>query len=151
LCLLAACSSSIPATLTPSPTPGGIPASDKSGPAAIAAVLFPATGTACGHSGDYTPCPLTPELRRRLTARPIPYVDQLCRCTTSYRSPKFTTTVAADETVVRADLVLDGGTQSLDLLITHPQGVWVASDILCAGRGTSTSVFSDAPTQCFAS
>jgi hypothetical protein len=92
-----------------------------------------------------------PELRRRLTARPIQYVDQLCRCTTAYRSPKFTLTPAADETVVRVDLTLDSGQQSLDLIVTHPLGVWVASDVLCAGRGTSTSVFSDAPTLCFVS
>jgi hypothetical protein len=155
---LAACSGNFPiggSTATPTPvpipTPSGIPASDKSGPAAIAAALFPATGSACGHSGDYSQCPLTPELRRRLTATPIPYVDQLCRCTTAYRSPKFTVTPAADETVVRVDLTLDSGQQSLDLIVTHPLGVWVASDILCAGRGTSTSVFSDAPTLCFAS
>jgi hypothetical protein len=155
---LAACSGNFPfggstATPTPAPipTPSGIPASDKSGPAEIAAALFPATGSACGHSGDYSQCPLTADLRRRLTAMPIPYVDQLCRCTTTYRSPKFTVTPAADETVVRVDLTLDSGQQSLDLIVTHPLGVWVASDILCAGRGTSTSVFSDAPTLCFAS
>jgi hypothetical protein len=134
------------------PTPSGIPVADKSGPAAIAAALFPDTGSACGHSGDYSQCPLTPELRRRLTARPIQYVDQLCRCTTAYRSPKFTVTPAVDETVVRVDLTLDSSQQSLDLIVTHPLGVWVASDVLCAGRGTSTSVLlSDAPTLCFAS
>jgi len=138
-------------TPAPMPTPSGIPASDKSGPEAIAAALFPDAGSPCGHSGDYTQCPLTPELRRRLAARPLQYVDQLCRCTTAYRSPKFSVTPAPDETVVRVDLTLDSSQQSLDLIVTHPLGVWVASDVLCAGRGTSTSVFSDAPTNCFAS
>jgi hypothetical protein len=76
-------------------------------------------------------------------------VDQLCRCAAAYRSLLFTVTPAADETVVRVDLTLDAGRQSLDLIVTHPSGVWVASDVLCAGRGTSTSVFSDAPTLCF--
>jgi hypothetical protein len=148
---LVSCSSSSAPSVTPSPTPRGIPASDKSGPAAIAAALFPDAGSACGHSGDYSQCPMTPELRTRLTAKPLQYVDQLCRCTTSYRSPKFTVTLATDEAVVRVDLTLDNGSQSLDLIVTHPLGVWVASDVLCAGRGTSTSVFSDAPTNCFAS
>jgi hypothetical protein len=139
------------ASATAAPTPSGIPGSDRSGPAAIAAVLFPDSGNACGHSGDYSRCPMTAELRTRLAAKPLQYVDQLCRCTTAYQSPKFTVTPAADETVVRVDLTLDKGTQSLDLIVTHPLGVWVASDLLCAGRGTSTSVFSDAPTNCFAS
>ena len=58
---------------------------------------------------------------------------------------------ASDETVVRVDLTLDNGQQSLEVVVTHPYRVWVASDVTCAGRGTSTSVFSDSPTLCFAS
>lgn len=136
---------------TPLPTPSGIPASDQTGPVRIAAVLFPDTGIPCGHSGDYRKCALTPELARRLAAKPLQYVDQLCRCTTSYSSPKYTPMPATDETIVRVDLALGNGQQSLEVIVTHPLGVWVASDVTCAGRGTSTSVFSDSPTLCFAS
>ncbi|HXA43542.1 MAG TPA: hypothetical protein VNV65_11605 [Candidatus Solibacter sp.] len=125
--------------------------SDKNGPVEVAGLLFPDGGATCGHSGDYAPCPITPELRRRLAAKPIQYVDQLCRCTGLYRTPKFTAMPASDETVVRVDLTLDTGQQSLEVVVTHPYGVWVASDVTCAGRGTSTSVFSDSPTLCFAS
>ncbi len=117
----------------------------------VAALLFPDGGTACGHSGDYSSCPVSPELRRRLAARRIQYVDQLCRCTGQYRSPRFSAMPASDETVVRVDLTLDNGQQSLEVVVTHPYRVWVASDVTCAGRGTSTSVFSDSPTLCFAS
>jgi hypothetical protein len=154
---LAACSPTIGGDTSapiPTPTPSRIPAAHKSGPAAIAAALFPDTGSACGHSGDYSQCPLTPELRRRLTARPIQYVDQLCRCTTAYRSPiaeVHPDSSCGRNSGARGRLTLDGGQQSLDLIVTHPLGVWVASDVLCAGRGTSISVFSDAPTPCFAS
>ncbi len=125
--------------------------SDNNGPAEVAALLFPDSGAACGHSGDYTSCPMTPELRRRLAAKPIQYVDQLCRCTGQYHTPKFAAVPASDETVVRVDLTLDTGQQSLEVVVTHPYGVWVASDVTCARRGTSTSVFSDSPTLCFAS
>jgi hypothetical protein len=135
----------------PTPTPSGIAASDKNGPVEVAAMLFPDGGTACGHSGDFSSCPVTRELKQRLAARPIQYVDQLCRCTGRYRSPRFTPMPASDETVVRVDLTLDAGQQSLEVVVTHPYGVWVASDVTCAGRGTSTSVFSDSPTLCFAS
>ena len=93
---------------------------------------------------------MTPELKRRLAAQPIPYVDQLCRCTGTFRAPALTPMPASDETVVRVDLAIDSGQQSLDVVVTHPYGVWLASDITCAGRGTSTSVFSDSPTLCFA-
>jgi hypothetical protein len=117
----------------------------------VAVALFPDSGTACGHDGHYASCPLTPELARRLAAVPIQYVDQLCRCTGRYRAPKFTVLPVSDGAVVRVDLALDNGQQSLDLTLVHPQGVWVASDITCSGRGTSTSLFSDAPTLCFAS
>jgi hypothetical protein len=135
----------------PTPTPSGIPAADRSGPEKVAAMLFPDGGSACGHAGNYNSCPFTPELRRRLNAGPIPYVDQLCRCTGQYHAPKFTVTPVSDGAVVKVDLALDKGAQSLDLSLTHPQGVWVVWDITCSGRGTSTSVFSDSPTQCFAS
>jgi hypothetical protein len=106
---------------------------------------------ACGHDGGYAACPLTPELARRLEARPLKYVDQLCRCNGVYRSPKFTVTPTSDGATVKVELTLDGGRQSIDLTVTHPTGVWLASDLTCTGFGTSTSVFSDAPTNCFAS
>ena len=113
--------------------------------------MFPDSGTACGHGGKYDSCPVTPELARRLSATPIPYVDQLCRCTGRYPAPRFTVTPLSEGALVKVDLALDNGQQSLDLGLTYPQGVWVVSDITCAGRGTSTSVFSDGPTLCFAS
>jgi hypothetical protein len=140
-----------PRSSPPTPTPSGIPRADKNGPREVAAALFPDTGIACGHSGDYRACPLTPELARRLSAMPIQYVDQLCRCTGQYHAPKFTATPVPDGALVRVDLAVDSGQQSLDLTLTYPQGVWIVSDITCAGRGTSTSVFSDAPTLCYAS
>lgn len=138
------------------PTPSGIAAADKNGPVQVARQLFPDAGTPCGHTGNYWLCPLTPELARRLGMGPLRYVDQLCRCTGSYRSPRFTaTTLPSGTVVVKVELNLDGGPQAgqqqmLDLTVAHPQGVWWASDITCSGRGTSTSVFSDAPTNCFA-
>jgi hypothetical protein len=93
---------------------------------------------------------MTPELTRRLEARPLQYVDQLCRCTGSYHSPKFTVTPLSDGAVVKVELTLDRGQQAIDVIVTHPTGVWLASDLTCPGFGTSTSVFSDAPTNCFA-
>ena len=87
---------------------------------------------------------------RRLQARPLQYVDQLCRCIGAYRSPRFTVTPTADGAVVKVEMTLDRGHQALDLTVTHPTGVWLASDVTCSGLGTSTSVFSDAPTNCFA-
>ena len=138
------------------PTPSGIPAADKNGPVAVAKQLFPDSGTPCGHTGNYAPCPLTPELARRLGKAPLQYVDQLCRCTGSYRSPMFTAvSLPSGDTVVKVELTLAntpqaGQQQSLDVTVTHPDGVWWASDITCFGRGTSTSLFSDAPTNCFA-
>jgi hypothetical protein len=133
------------------PTPSGIPVADKNGPQKVASALFPDTGTACGHDGNYKRCPLTPELARRLSATPIQYVDQLCRCTGQYHAPKFTVTPISDGAVVKVELTLEKGQQSLDLTLTYPQGVWVVSDITCSGRGTSTSLFSDSPTLCYAS
>jgi hypothetical protein len=87
---------------------------------------------------------------RRLQARPLQYVDQLCRCTGAYHSSRFTTTPITDGAVVKVELALDRGQQKLDVTVTHPTGVWQASDVTCSGLGTSTSVFSDAPTNCFA-
>jgi hypothetical protein len=135
---------------SPLPLPSGIPATDKGGPQKVVAALFPETGVACGHDGNFASCPLTPELRRRLQARPLQYVDQLCRCPGPYHSPTFTVTPTVDGAVVKVGLTLDRGQQSLDVSVTHPTGVWLASDVTCTGFGTSTSLFSDAPTNCFA-
>lgn len=132
------------------PLSSGIPATDKNGPVAVAAALFPENGVACGHDGGFAACPLTPELLRRLQARPLKYVDQLCRCTGAYRSPRFMATPTTDGAVVKVELILDRGQQAVDVTVTHPTGVWLASDLTCSGLGTSTSVFSDAPTNCFA-
>src|SRR5258708_40004660 len=103
---LVACSSSAGPTLGSTPTPSGIAASDKNGPVEVAALLFPDSGAACGHSGDYGPCPMTPELRRRLAAKPIQYVDQLCPCTGPSHTPEFAALPARDETVGRVCPVL---------------------------------------------
>jgi hypothetical protein len=113
-------------------------------------MLFPDSGVACGHSGSFAACPLAPILMRRLEARPLQYVDQLCRCTGSYHTPRFTVTPTSEGAIVKVELALDRGQQSLDLTVVHPTGVWLASDLTCSGFGTSTSVFSDAPTNCFA-
>src|SRR5258708_26536541 len=122
---LVACSSSAGPTLGSTPTPSGIAASDKNGPVEVAALLFPDSGAACGHSGDYGPCPMTPELRRRLAANPIQYVDQLFRLTSQYHTPKFPAMPASDETGVRVDPVLDPGQQPLQVVVTHPHGARV--------------------------
>jgi hypothetical protein len=132
------------------PSPSGIAAADQSGPLKVAAMLFPDTGRACGHDGHYSSCPVTPDLAHRLAAGPVHYAEQFCRCTGLYRAPKFAVTPIADGAVVRVDLALDKGQQSLDLTLVRTQGIWVVSDVTCAGRGTSTSLFSDSPSLCFA-
>src|SRR5258708_38218590 len=64
LSFLAACNSA--SGVLPSPgtalTPSGVPVSDKNGPVEVAGLLFPDSGAACGHSGNYGSCPMTPEL-----------------------------------------------------------------------------------------
>jgi hypothetical protein len=86
----------------------------------------------------------------RLNKHPIPYAEQLCRCTKPYGARVFVTTMTTDGAVVRASLGLEGVTQLLDLAMDKSSGTWAAADLTCAGRGTSTSIFSDAPTLCFA-
>ncbi|MFY9615904.1 MAG: hypothetical protein WAT58_10950 [Candidatus Dormiibacterota bacterium] len=149
------------ATPTPSasPTPlanTGIPASDPDGPRKVAERLFPDGGKACGKPSadvslwDYTGCPATTILIARLNKHPIPYAEQLCRCAKPYGTRVFVTTLTTDGAVVRANLGIDATTQMLDIAIDKSSGSWAAADVTCASRGTSTSIFSDAPTLCYA-
>lgn len=62
----------------------------------------------------------------------------------------FVTTLTTDGAEVRANLGIDTTTQMLDLAIDKSSGSWAAADVTCAFRGTSTSIFSDAPTLCYA-
>jgi hypothetical protein len=133
----------------------GIPASDADGPRKVADKLFPDSGTACGGTGavtggDYSACPVTPALKSRLNKHPIPYAEQLCRCSSKYQSRVFVPTLTTDGAVVRVSLGLGAATQQLDVGMDKSTGSWQAADITCAFRGTSTSIFSDAPTLCYA-
>jgi hypothetical protein len=139
-------------TSTPAPVApaGGIPATDLDGPRKVVEALFPDGGTACGESGDYRACPVTDALRSRLANKPVAYADQLCRCSKPYAARAFSTTTTADGAVVRVDLTIESAKQSLDVSMDRSLGVWLAADLTCAGRGTSTSLFSDAPSLCYA-
>jgi hypothetical protein len=55
-----------------------------------------------------------------------------------------------DGAVVRVSLDLPGGTQRLDVAMDKSSGSWAAADVTCADRGTSTSIYSDAATLCYA-
>ncbi len=142
---------------SPTPVAGtGIPASDPDGPGKVAERLFPDGGRACGKPGadfsqwDYSSCPATPALLARLAKHRLAYAEQLCRCTKAYGTRAFITTLTSDGAVVRAELALGDATQRLDVAIDKATGSWAAADITCADRGTSTSIFSDAPTLCYA-
>jgi hypothetical protein len=134
----------------------GVPASDPDGPRKVAALLFPDGGRSCGIPGadlslwDYSGCPATSPLLARLAKHKLPYAEQLCRCTMPYGARVFVPTTTNEGATVRVELALGAATQRLDVAMDKSSGSWAAADLTCADRGTSTSIFSDAPTLCYA-
>ena len=124
---------------------------DLSGAEQVAAMLFPESGLACGAaSHDYTACPISDTLKVRLRVGPVPYVEQLTRSGEAYTARRFMATQTMDGAIVGVELTLPDSIQRLDLVLQRGGDTWLLADITCAGRGTSTSLFSSNPTQCFA-
>jgi hypothetical protein len=137
-----------PAPTVASPSPA---AADVAGAQRTAEVLFPEGGRTCGAAGpDYSACPISAPLKARLKAGPVPYVDQLSRSADAYTSRTFTVTATTDGALVAVEVALPSSIQKLDLAFERAGADWLLADITCTGRGTSTSLFSSSPTQCYA-
>jgi len=114
---------------------------DSAAPAAALeatiALLFPASGTACGDStGNYTSCPVSSRMEQRLTALQamagIPY-RPMCRCSRDWVSVAITAAATAD--TVDVTFKFSGG--QVTMVVSMVPGVgssgWVADDTTCNG------------------
>ncbi len=117
-----------------SPTASGAPTATLE---AIAALLFPASGTACGDSsGDYTACPVSSRMEERLAALDAvasrPY-RPMCRCSRDWESVAIVAASTPD--TVDVNFTFTGGTVTMVVsMVPGAGGVgWVADDTSCGG------------------
>ena len=117
-----------------SPTASAAPAAALE---ATVAVLFPASGTACGDStGDYASCPVSTRMEQRLAALQampgIPY-RPMCRCSRDWESVAIT--AASTAGTVDVTFSFSGGTVTIVVsMVPGPAGSgWVADDTTCNG------------------
>lgn len=173
--MLAACTNpmtgasvSPPSTPTPTPTPSATPTPlpsptlvngriivsnlDDNGAAAVAGILFPASGGVCGANGKYDSCPVTDGLAQRLDSNPLARAEPLCRCQNTYQSATITTeALPQGNPGAIAHVVLDfgGSTVKLDITVLRTAGGWFASDTSCSGQDPQvTSIYAATPPAC---
>jgi hypothetical protein len=171
---LGACTTTLPSTSasptptptpSPSPTPTPIPSPsvvngrlvvsnlDDNGAAAVAGILYPASGGVCGANGKYDSCPVTDGLAVRLDSNPLQQAEPLCRCQNTYQSRTITTeALPPGNPGAIAHVVLDFGTGTtvkLDVTVLRTAGGWFASDTSCTGQDPQvTSIYAASPPPC---
>ncbi len=133
--------------VTAAPPPTVVPVSNT--PAQQAAVLFPASGSACGSGGVYSSCPVTSALitaanQWRTNHNPSS-PEPLCRCPVLYATPTFVqddgqlppgyqgqTDKAA--VVVSLNFPPSGHEQMVVLFARQSNGTWLAFNTYCNSR-----------------
>ncbi len=145
-------------TATATPTPP--PPPPQNTPTEQANLLFPASGSECGGSGNYAGCPVTSDLvtnanrwRSNHPAAPEP----LCRCPSTYASPfaqqDGTLLPPGDQgnpnlAAVQVSLSIPpaGPEKMVVLFARQANGSWLAYDTYCDNR--MNSLTAGAPTTC---
>ncbi len=139
------------ATAAPTPAPTAAPPLPKT-PAQQAAILYPASGSACGHNGNYAGCPVTPQLvdaanQWRTNHNPSS-PEPLCRCPVTYSSPQATQDDSLLPPGSQGNPAFAAVTVRLHFDATHyedmvvlfnrqPDGSWLAYDTYCDDRMNS--------------
>ncbi len=140
------------ATPAPSNTPAPTAAPPPKTPTEQAALLFPGSGSACGSTGNYANCPVTPQLTdaanqwRSNHAPSSP--EPLCRCPVDYVNPSYTHDDSLlpvgdqgnpQDAAVAVRLFFDA-THYEDMVVLfaeQPSGAWLAFDTYCDSRSNS--------------
>jgi hypothetical protein len=119
--------------------------------AAVAAQLYGPEGSfpcITASVPRYDRCPMTPELRSRLTNWVINAIP-LCRCQNSWQAVAINVTMRGAQPVAEVDLYFGAGTYvRFDLYMVSAHGQWLVSDIRCRDGDATTSVFTQYPPLC---